>query len=283
MPKPRANALIVRLGAREGGQISDLAVGGQDEPAYVVTVRVSRGKRPIYVVATSPDPVLWKFTGSVSRVQSLVVSTRSDIAGTVSPHVAESGIPRKRFHRVPYECFGDFAENNMGKYFAASGLAGKVKQHLGRRTFKYFAEYRVQGITIPSMVPFAVRTSRPANLRFRKGSRALSEWSDFIGHFPGGVAQSDRRKVVSVGRLRRFETYPYGAGLAQLLASGAIEKASPRGYDGFRILKPMRFPPALHGGYSEQFELPTGVPMPLGDPGHSQVWGKDNVCLLGCH
>lgn len=282
MPKARSNALIIRLGAREGGQLSNLAVGGQNLPAYVVSVEVEPGKRPIYVVASSPDAILWRFTGATRRIQSLVVAAQADVPGSISTAVAASGVSRRRFHTVPNECFGAFDERGMGPGFTRRGLAAKVEKHLGRPADGIFADYRPQGIRIPSMVPFEVAVSRPSDLVMSDGSSAAIEWEEFVGDFRGGVAVIDAENVVSKVPLNKFEVYPYGAGLAQLLAAGAIERASPNGYSGFRILKPIRFPAALNGGYSVEFELKAGVPLPVGDPGHSRLWTQEKACLQGC-
>jgi hypothetical protein len=62
---------------------------------------------------------------------------------------------------------------------------------------------------------------------------------------------------------------PQGFGLAQLVASGALEARRDR---YFYIARPIpRFPAGLYGAHSVTFVLGTGVPMPAGTPGHSCV------------
>ena len=49
----------------------------------------------------------------------------------------------------------------------------------------------------------------------------------------------------------------------------------------FVILKEMRLPDGLHGGHSAVFFLPSGVPFPHGDLGHSRLYNMGNGTCMG--
>src|SRR5205823_3603928 len=83
-------------------------------------------------------------------------------------------------------------------------------------------------------------------------------------HFnPAGVVEIDPATVVSSAKAERYQVLPGHAGLAQLFASGAIERME--GHGDFFIAKPIpRYPAGLSGGM--RFVLGKGIPVPAGSP-----------------
>jgi hypothetical protein len=282
VPASSSTARIVRLGAREGGQLSSVAVGGQNVPTFVVRVEVEPGTEPLYIVATSDHPTIWRFSGATQRVQAFVGSSRARDAKFMWPAVGVIGIPKALFRTVPYACFGDFDEGNMRSQQKTSAAAQLVMRRLGRPIDTAFGAYQPQGVKLPSASPFKVPTEVPALFRNLRNESAAREWQGVLVHFPGGIAEASPGVIVSMGDPQTFEVYPYRAGLAQLLELGAIEPVS--GVSDYRILRPIRFPSGLNGGFSETFRLPPDVPRPVGSPGHSRVLldADPSLCIIGC-
>jgi hypothetical protein len=281
-PSPTSAARIVRLGAREGGQLSSVALGGQDQPTYSVSVEIEPGPEPLYVVATSEYPVVWRLSGATERIEAFVASSRARDSRYMWPAVGVTGLDRSRFRAVPHPCFGDFDERNMGAYLAASEAARLVRRRLGRSIDIAYGAYQPQGVRLPAAQPFKLATEIPAELRDLRDKTAQGEWTDFLVHHRGGIATIEPRRIVTPARPERYQVYSYGAGLAQLLEVGAITPVT--GNSDLLVLRPIRFPAGLYGGHSATFRLPDGVAAPKGNPGHSRVVKASNpkICLVGC-
>lgn len=268
VPLPSPNSEVIRLGAREGATVSNLALGGQSEPAYVAVVEVEEGSRPLYIIASDSGPTIWHFTGNTNRVRTLILSSRTKIPDTDKPATASLGIKRNRVHFVHNDCFGDFAETMRGIYFESSGNGPRVKARIGRSADKHYAAYRFNGLQVPSFETFLVNPTVPRDFPVPSTSSSAKYWYEFLYHFKGGIADISPGKIVAPQRIDRFITYPYQAGLAQLLEQGGLRFYANSAYP--RIIKRLHLPPGLCGGYSETFEIETGVPMPTGGC-HSKI------------
>lgn len=281
-PAPSAAARIVRLGTREGGQLSSVALGGQNVPTFAVSVEIEPGTEPLYIVATSNYPTIWRLSGATQRVEAFIGSSRARDARSMWPAAGVTGLPRRRFHAVPYACFGDFTEGNMRMPLETSEAARLVTRRLGRTIDVAFGAYQPQGVRLPSARPFEAPMEAPDLFADLGNEAAAREWRDFLRYFRAGIARLSPRQVVSRAVPEPFEVYSYGAGLAQLLELGALTPVA--GVSDFEIRRPIRFPAGLAGGHSETFRLPDGVPPPVGDPAHSRVLSASNprVCLIGC-
>jgi EF hand domain-containing protein len=283
LPRPSATARIVRLGAREGGQISSVALGGQDLPTYAVSVEIELGAEPLYIVATSDAPTIWRFSGATQRVEAFVGSSRDRDARAMWPAVGATGLARARFHTAPNACFGDFDGPGTGTTLAPAEVSRLVARRLGRPLDLAFAAYQPQGVRLPSAQPFRVPAEVPEIFRDLRNRQAAGEWRDFLVYFPAGIATLDPRRIVTSAVPERYEVYSYAAGMAQLLEAGAVIPVA-NGMVNFEIVRRIRFPAGLAGGHSEAFRLADGVPPPIGNPGHSRVMSASRpaICLIGC-
>jgi hypothetical protein len=84
--------------------------------------------------------------------------------------------------------------------------------------------------------------------------------------------------VVALAPAESYEVLPQGFGLAQLVATGALEHfGSDFFFDSyFYIARAIpRFPAGLNGAHAVVFVLGTGVPLPAGSPGHSCVLSEE--------
>lgn len=268
VPLPSPNSEVIRLGARDAATISNLALGGQNEPAFVAIVDVEEGDRPLYIIASDASPTIWQFTGNTNRIKTLILSSRTKIPDTDKPATASLGIKRNRVHFVHNDCFGDFAENMRGIYFESSGNGPRVIARIGRPADKHYAAYRFNGLRVPSLNTFLVNPTVPRDFPVPSTSSSARFWYEFLYHFKGGIADISPGQIVAPQRVDRFITYPYKAGLAQLLEQKGLRYYANSAYP--RIIKRLHLPPGLCGGNSETFEIEKGVPLPTGGC-HSKI------------
>ncbi|MEM6422601.1 MAG: hypothetical protein AAF698_08425, partial [Pseudomonadota bacterium] len=76
VPTPPEGAEIILLSGYEGGALSTLAVAGQNREAEVTTVRIEPGTQPLWILASSFKPMLWRLEGATDRVATFVVEAQ---------------------------------------------------------------------------------------------------------------------------------------------------------------------------------------------------------------
>jgi hypothetical protein len=154
---------------------------------------------------------------------------------------------------------------------AALFARGFVERSLGRPVHDFAASYEVDTLTLPTgMVKSRKSPPVPPGLDPAVYSAAI--------HFsPGGLVDIDPERVVPRERAEEYEVLPEYMGLAQLVASGALEN-----HDGaFFIVRPIpRFPAGLYGALRVRFVLGRGLPMPAGSPCHSCVISEETGLAL---
>lgn len=282
-PSPSSDAQIIRLGAREGAQLSSVAVGGQNEATYAVSVEIEPGDTPLFIVATSKHAQLWRFSGATHRVQAFIGSSFERDARSMWPAVGVTGLPEDKFYTVPHACFGDVDESTMRSDPQTSDASRLLNRRLGRNADVMFGAFKPHGIRIPSAQTFSPPPEVPTMFRSLQNETALREWRGFLGHFPGGITEPTVDSIIAPSMPQRFEVYSYRAGIAQLVETGALTPIpdSPLQFD---ITRQIRFPAGLYGGFLLNFRLARGVPLPTGNRGHSKVWssGTPPRCLIGC-
>jgi Ca2+-binding EF-hand superfamily protein len=86
MPKASDAAAVVVLSVQKSEAISAVALGSQDVKTGTGEIRVEPGEGPLYVVAISVEPTIWRVTGETDRVERLVAfgGTTGPGAGTVT-------------------------------------------------------------------------------------------------------------------------------------------------------------------------------------------------------
>lgn len=286
LPTPSAAAKVLLLSAYEGDALSATTIGSQDIAIRTASIDVEAGSEPLYVVALSHKPMIWRLSGAVERVERIVLASQSTEANgsrpDARPIVGASGIAADKVAFLPRPaCLEDFSEVPSAE---AARTIGIVKQQTGKNPI-VAADYAVSGITIPSAAlkpPSSGADVRPSiaiendgkgfridlngKPRMEEAGNALE--NDVMRLYPGGVLEIDAGTVVASGEPARYEVLPGKAGLLQLVRSGALS----RNEKGELVIKTkIRFPAGLYGGESARFILPRGVPAPAGDPGHSCV------------
>lgn len=224
------------VGAYEGIAYATSYLGRPDEPTYVVDVRIEPGEEPIYVMATSYHSVIWNFVGAKQRIRHAVLTGR---------HAqGEIGLPEAIVtFGAAGNCFSaDFT-------MEAKEATASIADFTGRPDFTAAGAYDLYAVSLPS--------------------GAVTEPPRQEDRFKPPVTQIAAAAVISDRPAKPYQVLPGRAGLAQLIASGALIE---EGGIVFRIVKPIpHFPADLNGAQSVIFLLEDGVPMPAGRPGHSCV------------
>lgn len=291
MPRASERAKVILLSNYETDAISTTTIGSQDMVLHAGKVVVEPGDEPLYLVIATYSATIWQFSGALDRIERVVLSSlQSKPNGSdpqTPPAVGVTGLPKDKviFLKRP-NCVSYFSEAPSRQ---AAAAAAWVRESAGREPEIVSADYSVQTFYVPSGKREKARDSdRDGRLVIQKDSGTLriigdssnvivqsgprNLLSEFHRFSPGGLVQIDPRDVVSSQPAEAYEVLPQQAGLLQLVNSGAL---SVNRSGDFLIHKKIRFPGGLHGAHSVKFLLLKGVPLPDGDPGHSDVMSEE--------
>lgn len=265
LPKASADDQVVVFGVHGGEGLSTATVAGMDEPTSTARVVIDKGAKPLYILLSSVDAMIWRFEGHTERISRIVAVSRR---GREGPGVGFTGIDRKQ---VSFEqsgnCIGAFHDPESGKALQTRAV---IEKYFGRSVDVLAGTYGVWAVRFPSgqtAPPLRYDESPPEGVPSHL-------WQEHLRFSPGGVVDIDAETVISARAAEPYDVLPQQAGLVQLVQSGSIRVLS----DGvFHIVKPIkRFPARLTGAHSVKFMLGKGVPMPSGDPGHSCVISEED-------
>jgi len=258
MPPPGDEAEVVLFGVYEGQAVSSASVAGMDRRTGVVDIEIEPGATPLYLVMSSYEPMIWRFSGATQRVRRVALSTQGrSTAG--KPYAGATGLSADQVgFATGVGCMGYFSEPGS---FRAQQVAEAVKRYTGRTPTIVGGHYGLVAARLPS--------GRGADLGQgrRRGRLAPSD----VDALSGVLVRIDPEQVISAQKVEPYDVLPGQAGLAQLVADGSLRR---EGGNGFTIVKPIaRYPADLNGGHAVVFRLGDGVPRPGGSPGHSCVYG----------
>lgn len=289
MPKASDAAKVVLLGAYQVEAISTSTIGSQDVAVGVGNVMVEPGSEPLYLVIVTFRPTIWRFYGSTERIERLVLTSIMTGSGRSSanekPLVGAMGVAAEKISFLGQSrCLPYFTQTPSSQ---AAIAAAAVRREAGKEVSAIAANYGLADVSLPSGRIQTTRESNQGQLIIMKQSGSLKIEGDprnvivqtgpgnlvnELKRFsPGGVVEIDPRRVVASLPVERYEVLPQQAGLLQLVQAGKLEEKGGE----FLIKQKIRFPAELHGAHSVKFLLLHGVPMPDGDPGHSEVVSEE--------
>ncbi|MEM6357119.1 MAG: hypothetical protein AAF844_15775 [Pseudomonadota bacterium] len=298
VPQPPDGAEIVLLSGYEGGALSTLAVAGQEREAEVTKVRIERGPRPLWILASAFTPMVWSLDGATERVAHFIVEGNVPTKGVRKGHVtaAVAGLPAEKVRFLPKgACAGESWKTDPVEQRL---FAVRAARRLGFEPTQVATRYTMGTVTLPSG-RFEEPGDRQTSDVFRQGweisatdglvatgqqhdlqRQSANTMMSLLRFSPGGVIAVDPATVVADGPVEPFEVLPQQAGLLQLIQSGAIRQIDRESYV---VEKPIpRFPAGLGGAHRVRFILAEGVPMPAGSAGHSTVISAETgECLSG--
>jgi hypothetical protein len=291
MPRAPAQAIVALVGTYEGQAVSSAAAGGLDRATTLAFVDIAPGDRPLYVVLTSYDSMIWVFRGATERVAYAVLYSAA--GDEQRPAVGAVGLPASRvraahgcinyFYRVgppehpaPYDPRRWTREAGVGA--EADGAVHQVQNEIGRDVDVVIGHYGILSVALPSGLIAEGDGQMPAPEGFHRRT-----WTEAMRFHSGGLVQVNPTDVVGIVA-EAYDVRPDQMGLAQLTGAGQLQYMGGfdrRGLGDYRIVEPIpRFPAELAGAHAARFLIEPGVPMPPGDPGHSCVIFREGPRVL---
>jgi hypothetical protein len=266
---PLQGERLVLYSTYEGAALSTSSVGDPNKETTLADVVVEKGKGRLYVLLSSSDAVIWRFTGDVNRVTKVYVSTGQKIEPD-APAAGVVGIDRQKVTFGACLRAFDAVESIEG-----ARSRGDLRKNLGREPDYVGAHYATAVVSIPSMTQLKAppeQTKTPVGFD-------QNIWRDVLLFWPAGLARVSPGSIVSPTKSIAYDVLPSQGGLAQLTGSGALRRLS--GSNEYKIVRPIpRFPAGMGGAHSAKFLLGRGIPMPAGDPVHSCVVSEETGEVL---
>jgi hypothetical protein len=283
---------LILVGAYEGSQVSTVTMAGQDEDTTSASLIIEKGSKPLTVVLSSFEAMVWTFSGDVGRIDKVVAVSGKENPLDGNSAVGIVGIPREKveFFKSP-NCL-------QNAYREGSGAQAHLSALAGAKLAKFVPEYEIGALSLPSGQNNNQETNdnlviesldnwakRQTNNRLAEFSNAKAavdlaqlNWmaKNVIRFNPRGIADFELKDVVSVVKAENYQVLPQQSGLLQLVKAGAmtIDECESSG-GSYRVVGPMRYPAGLGGSHSVNFTVKHGVEAPTGDPVHSEVKFSD--------
>lgn len=277
MPAVPDGTRLILVGGHTSEALSTVAVGGEEQATHHVEVTIEPGSQPLYLVLSSYHSMLWRLTGDVRRVAAVVVdSFESARGGHAAAGVA--GVDARRVAVLRGRCLAFFSVADRGHDLWRN--IGAIRRATGRRPDQVFASHYMGSISLPSGAIDYVRPNTSPPLRPLLPGYDPDMWRTVLSYWRWGIVETDPRQVISPAGAKAYRVMPAQAGIAQLLATGAIERGDDSGR--FRIVRPIAWIPSrLGGGHRVDFVLARGVPVPPGDLMHSCMLVEETGEMLG--
>ncbi len=249
--KARADDRVIVVYCYHAGRLSSLSVAGQNEVTETAEIHIEPGDEPLYLVAVSRVPMIWKVTGCTDRI--------SHFAADAGQGVGVAGINRER---TTLTLDGLSRQNFSEDTTSRKTTFDLLSTAIGKPVDGVFGSYMLPYVSIPSMavppddwqpnskqvqpVDFDI-----AQLKSTDGAtlRAFRRFS------PAGIAFLEADAVVASVVAEDYQILPAEAGLLQLMQDGSIVRQA----GSYVVQKPIpRFPAGLSGAHAVRFILPEG-------------------------
>jgi Ca2+-binding EF-hand superfamily protein len=284
LPKPADQERVMVVGAYSGGLQPNVTIAGQNDSTALTTLAIEPGQTPLYLLLSSYDPMIWQFTGATERVARVVaVPGRANSEASDAPGVGVAGLPADKVTFLPVGSCGGAFHKTASKEARIKLLI--VEKQTGRAPNDLIGAYMSRRIALPSGTVqleassgrTVVVTGEGEDVVYGDPSKIviiqdgdglqLQQQEDWLGS-ADRLVEIDPATVVAPGKVELYDVMPQQFGLRQLVQEGKLLRTK----QGYRIVAPIpRFPAGLAGAHGVTFILPKGMPMPAGDPGHSEV------------
>lgn len=283
-PPAPTDADVVIASFHSGDAISSSYIEHPSVSTSVIDVFIEKGDKPLYVILSSDKAVIWRFTGATGRVQHVLANAqrsrhrdegldalrrlsreeqskaRKDLNEYPRSAVGATGISRDKLTIVGKHCINtpNLVSEETGKQ--ANRIARMVS---GRPAAMFAAGYSAARVSMPSG---RVTDLTDEAARVMAGFDPV-RWQVAADTTPGGIVSIDPRSVTAAEPVGAYEVLPGQFGIAQLLATGALEAD---GLERLRLVRSIPYWPAeLNGGHSQRIIIANGVTAPLEGAGHS--------------
>lgn len=216
LPPVPEDVQLISIGAYEGDALSTVTAAGQDNVTTTISVEIAEDAKPMYLLLSSYDPIIWRFTGNTAAVRRLALSSLHRNEKGFSGSGA-TGLPKDRVSFLKYKCL-PYYHNPMEKKGRQAKTA--IEKLAGRETDWFDGSYSYNRLFIGSAkIDFAKTETK---MSAPKGY-APEVWPTLLRFSPGGVVEIDPESVVAHDKVEKYEVLPQEAGLAKLVHDGALQ------------------------------------------------------------
>jgi hypothetical protein len=247
LPEAPRDVQMVQLSTLQGAGLSTAVLGSQDVETSTTEVQIAPGTQPLYLVLSSTQPVIWRITGAVGRVERLVLSSETGQPGKdydPMPLTGETGVPEDRVFTVRrVGCLGGFDPHQGEK---AQEAADFVEHQSGRRVELQQGASWAARFLVPSAQLEKIQIPWLSILHHLFGLDTPEQALQFqlMARWPQGVIPIPAGRVVSTRSVEPYEVMPGAAGLQQLVRNGTLTQL---GADEFAVHRAFHFPAGIHG------------------------------------
>ena len=290
---PSKTSDIILVSGYGGAGQSSVAVTGMDEKTDLGRISIEGGTTPVYIIASSVNPMVWSIEGATSRVEGFV-STRAHRNKLGWGGVGVVGLPKDKIAFTSFECIGHIKSNRSKPAILAKSMFEKI---FNRPLKNIVSVHYFDPVSLPSGDPiFSEKIRRSEYEAARNGVEDFRADNGIIIPIRNKLQKNKSahlRKVanenlhvilpgsvISPGKTETYDIFPNHTGLMQLVEQGKLELLD----DGTFLIREEipRFPAGLTGDNRANFILKTGVPFPEGSLGRSSVVSEDTgECLAG--
>ena len=269
LPLPSDEAEIIALSVYGAETLSSVAIGDEDNEVQYTRIEIEPGERPVYLIASSYEAMIWHFSGATDRIEHFAV-TSSVSSGNV---VGAIGLQESQLSlQDNNQCISRFKSGGEAR---ERQVKLSVVDVLGRQ-----ADHAVLG-SLPGvfLLNDDVSSGSSGYERFfgdQPENVSRATWQSFEIFNSGGVARLDPAEVAATHPVTTYSVLPQQAGLVQLEQEGKIKLLAGGAVGGtYLLLEPIgRWPTGLAGSHSVQFIVPRHIPVPVGYRGHSGVYAE---------
>ncbi len=260
------DAEILVVSVYEGAAISSSYLSTPEEETQVVDLVIEPGDRPLYLIATSYESVIWRLAGATRRLAQIAVVTHAGDPARPAGGVASAFPlpPLRLFHASV--CFSHVTDAQAA---GVAEIQGVLRQEIGRPADRVIAAYEAMSIaTTGGVATDDAFESPPAFPGFDAAT-----WAEAVRFAPAGLAYVPPAEIIGAAA-GSYEAPPHFFGLAYYVARGVLERLpeTTPGQRVFGVARPFSlFPAGLSGSRSVTFVVRPGTPAPFGSPGHSCI------------
>lgn len=211
--KAPADAQVVLYGLYQGEGVSTVSVGGESVTTTTATVEIEEGSKPLYLVLSSHNPVLWVLKGAVGRVRHVaafsVVGTPDGDSATGVSGLNGSLVSTPR----PGACFDGYLTqapaNLPTDHRLLAGLERKLDASAAAQTASIV--HLPSGTATRSAPP----KSRSQALAALPPGYHAERWITAVQRYPAGLVPIDPATVASPYPAAAYKILPAEFGSAQ--------------------------------------------------------------------
>jgi hypothetical protein len=263
---------VVMVSVSRGSTPLDIALDRSGDDVTEERVVVGVTPKPVVLVLAGEDPIVWN-VGRTDGARIAGVLAQGNGRQAVIGLPPETRLTQYSTEDGPNACRAFHAEETGPD----SEVKQRVRELFGRRIGTFLHQKAGESFTVGEVSGTVWRDERLTIRDVALPDHVL----------PGGKRGLQRLK--QEGKIREAtaaEVDRWVAGAARM--NGRTPEAQRKAVGSWAfadhtyiVLAATELPPNLYGGNSRQFLVPTGVPVPSGDPGHSTILLMDGFACRG--